>query len=68
MNEKQSNWLQAISQICTVSIALAALFVAIFTEFRSERRFQAQIEQADKIAKAHIRPLLSVYYIKRPNI
>ncbi len=53
-------WLQIAANIGSLVVAVAALFFTFQTENRSAERFDKQLEQSNQIAKANIRPLLSI--------
>lgn len=59
-NKNAITWLQIVTQVSAVLVSLGALFVALNVEERSYERFQKQLEQSEKIAKANIRPLLTI--------
>ena len=64
-------WLQTTSAIATVVVAVTALVVALNAEQRSSARFQQQLDQADRTAKADLRPLLTIYtlvYLNKKGI
>jgi hypothetical protein len=62
--ESARTWLQTIAALASVILAIVALVVGLRAEKRSSDRFQAQLEQSERIAKANVRPLLSVYTLK----
>ncbi len=55
-----SVWLQIGTSVGSLIVAAVAIIIALNTEKRSAERFRVQLEQSSQIAKANIRPLLSI--------
>ena len=53
-------WVQTAANIGSLAVAIVALAIAFNAEKRNAERFHAQLEQSSQIARANIRPLLSI--------
>lgn len=60
--------LETASQVLTVIVAVSALIFSVVNENRNAKRFQTQIDQSDRIAKAQVRPILSVLRLGYKNM
>ncbi len=52
---------QTVAGVMSSLVAVVALLVAFRVELRSNTRFQAQLEQSERIARANVRPLVTIY-------
>jgi hypothetical protein len=61
MSPQTATLIQAICGILSSVASAIAIFVAIQVERRTNRRFAAQLDLEAVLAKAHVKPLISVY-------
>jgi hypothetical protein len=60
--------IQSVASLLSIAVAISALAVALRSESRTGRRFEADHELASRIAIANIRPILAVFTAEHTNL
>jgi hypothetical protein len=68
LSEECARVIQSIAALASVAVAAVAIFIALRGERRGESRFQTQLDQAQKIAEAQAKPLLSLFTLVYTNL